>query len=585
MHSKYLQQLQVELDEGVIMEVTREQCRYLSPTFLVPKKGGEWRKILDCRGLNRFIQDITFQMEDHRTVAAIIEPNQFAASIDIRSAYHHLPVSEDLQPYLTFTYAGRYYRYKGMPFGVKHAPRIFTRVMHAAMVEVRKRWNISSVQYLDDLLFLSDNAQELAVKIREIAQFLEQLGWTINWEKSNFSPSQRFVFLGVEWDTREMQVKIEEKRNDALKRLVKQWMRWAEFGRRVPVRHLARLIGKLSQTRIQHSRASLYLSKLNHMKSKAVNDENWNTSVRLTRSVLGELQWWSYQLLLNRPAAIRQDGRSVIMCTDASPQGWGGWIQTDQDLEQTEWYVYGVWKEEIQHSSNYHEMLAVFLCLRYFIRIGKLKGIQLVKLLTDNTTVMYDVNKQRGAATLLHPLKLLANLLVNRGIQMRASHLPGVQNDIADSLSRLSRSGDYSLDQTVYLRGIHKLRVRPQIDLFANRTNRKCNSYVSAEKDEEALGRDAFSMDWRSSFFLIHPPIPIILKCLRKIIQDRTRAILILPAWEGQAWDDLLHRVTIRSINLGKSADILQPGSRMLANGTRLPPGTLLMCHVDGLTS
>jgi hypothetical protein len=170
-------------------------------------------------------------------------------------------------------------------------------------------------------------------------------------------------------------------------------------------------------------------------------------------------------------------------------------------------------------------------------------------------------------------------------MQMRASHLPGVQNDIADSLSRLSRSGDYSLDQAVYLRGIRKLRVRPEIDLFANRTNRKCSRYVTAEKDADAVGRDAFSLDWRNSFFLIHPPIPIILKCLRKIIQDRTRAVLILPAWEGQSWYDLLHRVTIRFINLGRSVDILQPGSRMIANGTQLPPGTLLMCHVDGLTN
>jgi hypothetical protein len=148
-----MQQLQAELDDGIVRQVARRECKYLSPTFLVPKKGNEWRKVMDCRRLNEFVQDITFQMEDHRTVVSIVERNQFAVSIDICKAYHHVPVAVGFQPYLAFEYAGSCYQYVGMPFGIKHAPRIFTRIMHTAMVEIRRRWNIVSVQYLDDLLF------------------------------------------------------------------------------------------------------------------------------------------------------------------------------------------------------------------------------------------------------------------------------------------------------------------------------------------------------------------------------------------------------------------------------------------------
>jgi hypothetical protein len=111
-------------------------------------------------------------MEDHRTAAGVIERDQFAVSIDIQQAYHHVPIDLDLQPYMAFTYAGEYYHYVGMPFGIKHAPRVFTRIMHTAMVEVRRRWEITSVQYLDDLLFLSDDRDDLKEKILEIAAFL-----------------------------------------------------------------------------------------------------------------------------------------------------------------------------------------------------------------------------------------------------------------------------------------------------------------------------------------------------------------------------------------------------------------------------
>jgi hypothetical protein len=177
--------------------------------------------------------------------------------------------------------------------------------MHAAMVEIRKRWEIQTVQYLDDLLFLSDNAEDLQRKVREIIRFLQWMGWVINWEKTNLIPSQQFVFLGHQWDTRNMQVKIEEKRNNILQKHTKQWIRWTRCGKHVPVRHLAKLIGQLSQTRIQHRCASLYQSKMNRMKSNAVNKGGWNTTVQLTRSILGELLWWSRRLSQNKPAPIR----------------------------------------------------------------------------------------------------------------------------------------------------------------------------------------------------------------------------------------------------------------------------------------
>jgi hypothetical protein len=244
--------------------------------------------------------------------------------LDIQKAYHHIPVAAEFQPYLAFQYGGQYYQYIGMPFGVKHAPRIFTRVMHAAMVEIREQWNVTSVQYLDDLLFLDSDAVQLQRKIEEIARFLQQLGWSINWEKSNMLPSKRFVYLGVEWDTEMMQLRIEQKRNEALKRQVRLWMRIARKGRRVRVRLLAALIGRLSQTRIQHSRASLYLSKMNRMKTQAVLSAGWNGYVQVKPSILSELLWWSTQLRQNQPAPIRYEGLTATVCTDASLQGWGG---------------------------------------------------------------------------------------------------------------------------------------------------------------------------------------------------------------------------------------------------------------------
>jgi ribonuclease HI len=321
---------------------------------------------------------------------------------------------------------------------------------------------------------------------------------------------------------------------------------------------------------------------MNRMKTQGVLKGGWNGYVTVKPSILSELLWWSTQLRHNHPAPIRVEGQIVTICTDASPQGWGGWFQERQDPNLEKWYVHGKWEEEVAQTSNYHEMMAVFFCVKHFLSMGKLREVRRINLLTDSTTVMYDINRQRGAVNLLRPLQLIANLLFKHQIQMTARHLPGVENGIADSLSRLSRSGDYSLEPKVYWKGIQILGVSPQIDLFATRFNKKCQRYVSLETDAEAAGRDAFSLGWRNFFCFIHPPIPLILRCVRKVIQDQAFAVMVVPSWVGQPWSTLLKRITIRHVELGKSIDILQPGAWMQRTGLQLPPGTLRMCLVQG---
>jgi hypothetical protein len=172
MHTNFLKQLQQEIDEDVIVQVRKEDCKFISATFLVPKRGGEWRKVIDCREVNKYIKDQTFIMEDHRTARTLIERGDYATSIDIKEAYHHIPVATEFQPYLSFAYAGKYYQYRGMPFGVKHAPRIFTQVMRAAIREIRVKWSVRSILYLDDLLFLGREKEKLQRETEEIAEFL-----------------------------------------------------------------------------------------------------------------------------------------------------------------------------------------------------------------------------------------------------------------------------------------------------------------------------------------------------------------------------------------------------------------------------
>jgi hypothetical protein len=376
-------------------------------------------------------------------------------------------------------------------------------------------------------------------------------------------------------------MRIDRNRNAILKRQIKIWIQITRRGKRVSVRHLAKLIGKLSQTRVQHSRASMYLSKLNRLKTQAVLRHGWNGTLRMKQWALNELMWWNTQLRQNKPVPIRVQGNEITLYTDASPHGWGGWMEQNAQTGQQQLMVHGAWKESFIHSSNYHEMMAVFLCLKHFVVMNQMKAVQRINLRTDNTTVLYDINKKRGASTLLHPLKLIMQLAENRHWQIHANHIAGVDNVIADKLSRLARSGDYALDQTIFNSGVKQLGVTIDIDLFATKANRKCSNYMTLTREEEASGRDALSTGWGRFCPLIHPPIPLLLRCLRKVKEEGVMGVVIAPMWTGQPWSHLLRELTVNHRNLGQASDILIPGKSMRTNGRQLPPGTMGMYLVD----
>jgi hypothetical protein len=55
-------------------------------------------------------------------------------------------------------------------------------------------------------------------------------------------------------------------------------------------------------------------------------------------------------------------------------------------------------------------------------------------------------------------------------------------------------------------------------------------------------------------------------------------AILIAPDWKGKVWSDLLGKMTISTIPLGKSENALIPGKMMKKREFHLPPGNLNAC-------
>ena len=153
-----------------------------SRLFLVPKKNGKLRPVIDLSPLNKRITIDHFQMETTAAVRKAIEPGSWAVSIDFKDAYLHIPIQKAFRKYLTFTVDGEVFQFRSLPFGISTAPLVFTNLMEIVTTHIRKQ-NSRLIQYFDDWLNHRRSREELLVDLQIAWRSIVQLGLIPNTEK------------------------------------------------------------------------------------------------------------------------------------------------------------------------------------------------------------------------------------------------------------------------------------------------------------------------------------------------------------------------------------------------------------------
>ena len=130
----------------------------------------------------------------------------------------------------------------------------------------------------------------------------------------------------------------------------------------------------------------------------------------------------------------------------------------------------------------------------------------------DNTTVVAYINKEGGlkSGSLCALLWRLLSWCHPRGIVLRARHIPGCLNVIADKLSRHNEviQTEWSLYQQVF-NLLCSRWARPQLDLFATWFNHKLPRFVAPVPDQKAWAVDALSLPWKDLDVYAFPPISL----------------------------------------------------------------------------
>ena len=76
----------------------------------------------------------------------------------------------------------------------------------------------------------------------------------------------------------------------------------------------------------------------------------------------------------------------------------------------------------------------------------------------------------------------------------------------------------------------------PSIDLFASRVNHKCERYCSWDIDPDAHVINAFTICWKEEFWYAFPPFVLIPRVLKKVREENSTGIIVVPLWIVQPW-------------------------------------------------
>ena len=133
---------------------------FYSRYFLVKKKGGGMRPILDLRALNRFLKVYRFKMLTSKALLRMMRRGDWYTTLDLRDAYFHIPVYPPHRKFLRFGFEGQVYEYLVLPFGLSLSPRTFVKCSQAAVAPLRQR-GVRIAMYVDDWLIYADSESTL----------------------------------------------------------------------------------------------------------------------------------------------------------------------------------------------------------------------------------------------------------------------------------------------------------------------------------------------------------------------------------------------------------------------------------------
>ncbi|XP_041374747.1 uncharacterized protein LOC121387640 [Gigantopelta aegis] len=373
------------VEKGAVRSISEVHLTpgFYSDIFLVPKKDSpELRMIHNLAVFNDHYLSPppTFKMLTLRDIIAVIRPGDWLASLDLKDAYLHVPMHADFHHYLRFVLQGRHYEWTVLPFGISIAPWLFTRIT-TPMSRFLHRRGISFYPYLDDCLMRCHSKTGLTAHVAFIMDFLKQLGWIINIEKSRLAPTQSLQFIGA-WLRPDLGlVRVPLDRWEKI-----QTMIVIALTAPMTFRGWQSLLGLLTSAQDLTLRGRLQLRRLQMFLNPFVRFNNPDLIISLPDDLRSSLQWWQLRSNVLEGVSMRAFIATHHLFVDASLEGWGAHLSNQTTS--------GLWSPgELGLHINLLELLAVYYAILHWRQMLTEASLMVA---TDSTTAAAYINRQGG---------------------------------------------------------------------------------------------------------------------------------------------------------------------------------------------
>ena len=506
----------------------------VNPLSVAIQSSGKKRLILDLRAVNKHLWKETVKYEDIRTALLFVKRGSWMFKFDIHSAYHHLDIFEPHTYFLGFSWSfeGRnlYFRFLVLPFGIRTAPYLFTKMTKPLV----KKWRSEGKQvlmYLDDGFGCHGDQHVAQIISCEVKTDLINSGFVPKVEKSMWDPVQCLQFLGNILDTENGIIIIPDRRIEKALDNNKRILKDVKKKGVVHCRNVARFIGQIISMSIVVGNVTQLMTKC--LSIDVLGAQSWDSLIKLSDSSLMQLCFWKDNLNSINSRLLQFDPSCTkVVYSDASGSGFGGYC-----VEMGGEFAHGHWqKEGVVKSSTWRELVAV---LRVLIALKCDLKDRRIKWFTDNQNVV----KIKEKGSMQHELQQISldlySVCSRHNISMEIEWIPRTENDRADFISRLIDHDDWGVSEALF-RWVDAWWGPHEVDWFASTHNAMLPVFYTRYWSPGSAGIDAFTENWRGKKGWFVPPICLIARVLKHMEKCCCFGTIVVPYWPSASFWPIL---------------------------------------------
>ena len=331
---------------------------------------------------------------------------------------------------------GKYYYDKVLPFGLRSGPFLFNQLSDAIEWILKDKCAISYVcHFLDDFLIIEPRNQlgpphqNCQNSLISMVKTFHALGVPLSAEKT-VGPATELEFLGIVLDSDKMEARLPEEKMNRVKHELSHW----SVRKSATLVELQSLIGLLQFPCRVVPPGRAFLQRIIDL---TIGLKKPHHHVHLNQAFFADLAMWrSFLDSWNGKAFFLNDfwesSNDLSLQTDASGSiGYGG-------ICGNQWFQ-GTWQPQQRIGTNnisiaWQELYAIVVACSIW---GKQWACKRILFQCDNLAVVNVVNtKKAKCPQLMRLIRKLTLITMSCNCYLKAQHIPGLSNEIADSLSR-----------------------------------------------------------------------------------------------------------------------------------------------------